>query len=164
MTEIDLAAKILSEKGEPIHYKELLTEAIKQASPDFPDDQVELQKKLAKLYTELTLDSRFVALGKGMWGLAKWSAQAKILKSGEEEKEEQEKRKGLAKRGDSLNDYDYDVDEDLDIDEEFEEDEDLVYDDEGLLIEDEDFDELPLEDEELEDFDDDLIGDEDEWD
>ncbi len=67
--DVDVAYHILSEKGEPIYYKDLVMEVIeKKAKP-----VQSLANTISEVYTLINMDSRFQHTGKSMWGLAEWS-------------------------------------------------------------------------------------------
>ena len=66
-TETDVAYHILSEKGEPVYYKDLVTEVIeKKAKP-----VQSLSRAISEVYTLINMDSRFHYTGKGYWGLTR---------------------------------------------------------------------------------------------
>ena len=68
-SETDVAYYILSKKGEPIYYKDLVTVVIKkQAKP-----VMSLSRAIAEVYTQINMDSRFHHVGKSMWGLTEWN-------------------------------------------------------------------------------------------
>ena len=68
MSEADLAHAILKAKGIPLYFKELFEKvmAIKPLPGKNPEHI------MAGIHTELNLDSRFVHVGKGVWGLREW--------------------------------------------------------------------------------------------
>lgn len=66
--ETDVAYHILSEKGEPCYYKDLVLEVIeKKAKP-----VQSLSRAISEVYTLINMDSRFQYVGKGLWGLTEW--------------------------------------------------------------------------------------------
>ena len=66
--ETDVAYHILSEKGEPCYYKDLILEVIeKKAKP-----VQSLSRAISEVYTLINMDSRFQYIGKGLWGLTEW--------------------------------------------------------------------------------------------
>ena len=68
-SETDVAYHILSKKGEPLYYKDLITEVIqKKAKP-----VQSLSSAISEVYTQINMDSRFQHLGKSMWGLTEWN-------------------------------------------------------------------------------------------
>ncbi len=68
-TETDVAYYILSKKGEPIYYKDLVTEVIKKKAKPVKS----LSRAIAEVYTQINMDSRFHHVGKSMWGLTEWN-------------------------------------------------------------------------------------------
>ena len=68
-TETDVAYYILSKKGEPIYYKDLVTEVIKKKAKPVQS----LSRAIAEVYTQINMDSRFHDVGKSMWGLTEWN-------------------------------------------------------------------------------------------
>ena len=68
-TETDVAYYILSKKGEPIYYKDLVTEVIKKKAKPVQS----LSHAISEVYTQINMDSRFHHVGKSMWGLTEWN-------------------------------------------------------------------------------------------
>ena len=68
-SETDVAYYILSKKGEPIYYKDLVTEVIKKKAKPVQS----LSHAIAEVYTQINMDSRFHHMGKSMWGLTEWN-------------------------------------------------------------------------------------------
>ena len=67
--ETDIAYHLLTQKGEPIHYKELILEVIeKKAKP-----VQSLPHAISEIYTLINMDSRFQHRGHGHWGLTEWN-------------------------------------------------------------------------------------------
>lgn len=73
-SETDVAYHILSKKGKPLYYKDLIMEVIqKKAKP-----VQSLSYAISEVYTQINMDSRFQHTGKSMWGLTEWNpAEAK---------------------------------------------------------------------------------------
>lgn len=67
MSEVDLAYHILKQKGQPVYYRTLIEEvfSIKPQS----GDQI---LAIAAVHTQINLDTRFIYLGQGQWGLKSW--------------------------------------------------------------------------------------------
>ena len=65
----DVAYYILSKKGEPVYYKDLVTEVIKKKAKPVQS----LSRAIAEVYTQINMDSRFHHVGKSMWGLTEWN-------------------------------------------------------------------------------------------
>ena len=68
-SETDVAYYILSKQGEPIYYKDLVTEVIKKKAKPVQS----LSRAIAEVYTQINMDSRFHHVGKSMWGLTEWN-------------------------------------------------------------------------------------------
>ena len=66
----DIAYLLLRERKEPIKYQELAAAVLEKAG--IPDGE-NRAKILAKIHTEVNLDSRFQPQGKGLCGLKEWS-------------------------------------------------------------------------------------------
>ena len=68
-TETDIAYHLLTEKGEPIHFKALIMDVIeKKAKP-----VQSLSHAISEIYTLINMDSRFQYEGDGQWGLTEWN-------------------------------------------------------------------------------------------
>lgn len=73
LTNVNLAYQLLKKNGQPMYYKDLIVDVltVKGKNTSF-----EVQGALISgVYTEITMDSRFVHLGKGVWGLTEWYPQ-----------------------------------------------------------------------------------------
>ena len=68
-SETDVAYYILSKKGAPIYYKDLITEVIKKKAKPVQS----LSHAIAEVYTQINMDSRFHHMGGSMWGLTEWN-------------------------------------------------------------------------------------------
>ena len=68
-SETDVAYYILSKKGEPLYYKDLITEVIKKKAKPVQS----LSHAIAEVYTQINMDSRFHHFGNSMWGLTEWN-------------------------------------------------------------------------------------------
>lgn len=66
----DIAYLLLKEKKEPIKYQDLAMAVLEKAG--IPDGE-NRAKLLAKIHTEVNMDSRFQPQGKGLCGLKEWS-------------------------------------------------------------------------------------------
>lgn len=64
---IDIAYRILSEKKEPVSFKELW----KEVTFELGLDAAKAAKKISLFYSDLSLDGRFVALKDNCWELKK---------------------------------------------------------------------------------------------
>ena len=62
------AMQILQDETKPLHYKEIYEHLLKRGI------RVGGQMPAKNLGAQMSQDSRFVSLGRGMWGLASWGA------------------------------------------------------------------------------------------
>jgi DNA-directed RNA polymerase subunit delta len=69
MSEADIAHAILKAKGVPIYFRELFEEVM-ALKPVNGKDKVHV---MAGIHTDLNLDTRFVHMGNGVWGLREWT-------------------------------------------------------------------------------------------
>jgi DNA-directed RNA polymerase subunit delta len=123
MPLVELAWEILNAKKEPYYFRDLVAEI--QQLRNMTDDEV--MAIIARLYTEINIDGRFVCIGQNTWGLRRWypvDRTAERALSG---------KRFVRKSGDAFSDDDEDVDVD-----EFDEDEELLDDEEEHVVEDED--------------------------
>jgi DNA-directed RNA polymerase subunit delta len=73
LTDVDLAYQLLRQNGQPKYYKDLIVDVLTLKGKFFASG---VQGTLISgMYTEITMDSRFVHLGKGIWGLTEWYPQ-----------------------------------------------------------------------------------------
>lgn len=65
-TEADIAYEVLNTHGTPMYYQKLISEVLKRLgiSPG--------AARIAEALTKINLDTRFVFLGQGEWGLRVW--------------------------------------------------------------------------------------------
>lgn len=116
---VELAWEILKAKKEPFYFRDLMNEI--QQLRGMTDDQV--MDVIARLYTEINIDGRFICIGQNIWGLKRWYPVDKMA-----EKSLSSKR-FVRRSGDAFSDDDEDID--IDLEEEFEEEEELIVDEEG---------------------------------
>ena len=69
MSEVDTAYHILTEKKEPMHYKDLITAVIEATHRPVQS----LAMAISEIYTLINMDSRFHYEGEGKWGLTEWN-------------------------------------------------------------------------------------------
>ncbi|CAB3396310.1 DNA-directed RNA polymerase subunit delta [Kyrpidia spormannii] len=138
---VDLAYEVLREGGTPAHYRDLLADVaqLKGLSDE------ELDEVIARLFTDINVDGRFIHLGGNVWGLKRWYPTDKTAD------------RSLGKKAAAVVDDEEEEDEDLElveIDEvEDEESEDEVVDEED--VDDfEELDDLEPDDDEIDDSDD----------
>ncbi|HEX6922348.1 MAG TPA: DNA-directed RNA polymerase subunit delta [Bacillales bacterium] len=130
MSMVDLAYEILKTEKQPLAFQEI-AEQIKEVKQPAPQ---ELEERMARFYTNLNLDGRFLFIGENHWGLRGWYPFDQSKEDIEVPKKKRKKKKKL------LDDYEEDEDyEGNDIDDEDDEDysdedyseEDYDEDDEG---------------------------------
>lgn len=68
MPQVELAFLLLRTKQEPMYFREIMAEI--QALRKLTDDQV--TETIARLYTEINIDGRFICTGQNIWGLKRW--------------------------------------------------------------------------------------------
>ncbi|GGJ02515.1 hypothetical protein GCM10010885_09750 [Alicyclobacillus cellulosilyticus] len=109
MPLVELAWWILKEKKEPYYFRDLMKEI--QALRNMTDEEV--MDVIARLYTEINIDGRFVCIGQNVWGLKRWYPVDKV------NERTQPGKRFIRGTGDAFSDDD----EDLDLDEYAEEEE-----------------------------------------
>lgn len=73
LTDVDLAYQLLKQNGQPKYYKDLIVDVLTAKGKS--SATVVQGALISGVYTEITMDSRFVHLGKGIWGLTEWYPQ-----------------------------------------------------------------------------------------
>ena len=68
MSEVDTAYHILTEKKEPMHYKDLITAVIEATHRPVQS----LAMAISEIYTLINMASRFQYEGESKWGLTEW--------------------------------------------------------------------------------------------
>jgi len=161
MPLVELAWEIFKAKKEPIYFRDLMS--LIQELRGMSDEQV--NEVIARLYTEINIDGRFICIGQNVWGLNRWYPVDKVAERALSGK------KFVRRSGDAFSEDDEDDDEfeDLTVDDDIEdalplygdadEDTDDVEDD-ALLEEDEEAEELEEEEVEDGDFDEEPLLDE----
>ncbi|MDQ0257380.1 DNA-directed RNA polymerase subunit delta [Evansella vedderi] len=145
MAMLEIAYEILAESNKtPADYHSLLKEVA--AAKGMSEEAV--KERIAHLYTEMSMDGRFVNIGDNRWGLRSWYPFDKT-----EEELSQANKTRKKKRSEDDDDDDFFDDEEEDFDE-FEDLEDEL--DEIANEEDEDFETDDDEDLDEEEFDDDI--------
>jgi len=71
VSEVELAYKILQKIGKSMYFRDLITEALELKGRKIHS----VAHAIAEVHTQINIDSRFVHMGKGMWGLVEWSPQ-----------------------------------------------------------------------------------------
>jgi DNA-directed RNA polymerase subunit delta len=70
-SEVDLAHAMLCHEGHAMYFRDLITKVLeRKGQPVYF-----LAHAMAEVHTQINLDSRFMYLGKGMWGLSEWAPQ-----------------------------------------------------------------------------------------
>jgi len=71
VSEVDLAHAVLAQEGRALYFRDLITKVLerKEGQNHF------LPYAMAEVHTQINMDSRFVYMGKGMWGLHEWVPQ-----------------------------------------------------------------------------------------
>lgn len=65
---VDIAFELLSTKGEPLIYAEIMNFVAQKKG--FTKD--EKHQMMSQLYTEVNIDGRFICVGRNLWGLKRW--------------------------------------------------------------------------------------------
>ncbi|WP_096437669.1 DNA-directed RNA polymerase subunit delta [Alteribacter populi] len=141
LSMLEIAYEILKGKKSPAEYHDMLKEV--SEAKKLSDE--ELKERIANLYTEMSLDGRFVNLGDNKWGLRAWYPFDQTEEELSQTNKPRKKKARAAKEEEGFDEED--IEEDFD---EFEDLEDEL--DELANEEDEDFD----------DEDDDFAGEEEE--
>jgi DNA-directed RNA polymerase subunit delta len=68
MPMVNLAYEILNKKKKPLPFSEIM----KQTSKKKNLSDGEFEEQIARLYTNLNIDGRFLSLGDSKWGLRDW--------------------------------------------------------------------------------------------
>ncbi|TMW72140.1 DNA-directed RNA polymerase subunit delta [Alteribacter natronophilus] len=156
LSMLEIAYEVMKEKGSSEEYHVLL----KQVSEMKEISNEELKDRIANLYTEMSLDGRFVNLGDNKWGLRAWypfDQSEEELSQTNKPKKKKMKASADEDEDDLFDSEDDDFDEFEDLEDELdelanEEDEDEDFEDEDLdAEEDEDFSEEDDEADEEED-------------
>lgn len=71
VSEVEFAYQILQKIGKSMYFRDLITEALELKGRRIHS----IAHAIAEVHTQINIDSRFVHMGKGMWGLVEWSPQ-----------------------------------------------------------------------------------------
>lgn len=74
-SEVDIAYQLLLDQGHSRNYYELIQDVLKLRNLEMEPDRV------SAVLTQINLDSRFMYLGKGEWGLRAWTPSRSSRKS-----------------------------------------------------------------------------------
>lgn len=70
-SEADIAYQILRQAGNPIHFRDLINQVLtEKGGPVYSRGHA-----MAEVHTQINIDSRFLHMGKGSWGLTEWAPQ-----------------------------------------------------------------------------------------
>ena len=72
VSDADRAVQVLQRSRKPLYYRDLIRQVIR--AQDGADDAP--SHRIAAVYTQLNVDSRFVYHGRGLWGLSAWQPPA----------------------------------------------------------------------------------------
>lgn len=101
---VELAWEILKSKKEPIYFREIMREI--QVLRGMTEEAV--MDVIARLYTEINIDGRFVCVGQNVWALKRWYAVDKVT-----DRAPTAGKKFVRRSGDAFSDDDEDLDEDF---------------------------------------------------
>ena len=169
LSMVEVAHAILEETGEVYDFTQLL-----EIIQDYLQlSESELEDRMARFYTDINIDGRFISLGENRWGLREWypidSIDEEIVSTMDDEDLPRRRRRKKANKinafGDGEDIIDYNEDDHEDIDDIYDDD----YEDDIEEDEDEEDDELEglteidIDDEEdetseLKDYEEDLSG------
>ncbi|MBC8015196.1 MAG: DNA-directed RNA polymerase subunit delta [Sporomusaceae bacterium] len=83
VSDVELAYQILQKTAKSMYFRDLITEVLEQQGRRIHS----LAHAISEVHTQINMDSRFVHMGKGMWGLVEWSPQQLSGRSGAEKEE-----------------------------------------------------------------------------
>lgn len=69
MTDVDVAASILAEKGVPMDFKDLILEVIRLKKKPVQSEA----EAISEIYTQINMESKFQYVGGREWGLTEWN-------------------------------------------------------------------------------------------
>ncbi len=75
---IELAYQVLADTNEPHYYRDLM----KKLAGLRHMDQSEVDEVIARLYTDINIDGRFVCIGDSVWGLRRWYPVERVTERG----------------------------------------------------------------------------------
>lgn len=70
-SEIELAYDILCQAGQAMYFRDLISKVLE----DSQQRVYSVAHAMAEIHTQINMDSRFIHMGKGMWGLTGWEPQ-----------------------------------------------------------------------------------------
>ncbi|MHB1627741.1 MAG: DNA-directed RNA polymerase subunit delta [Bacilli bacterium] len=134
MSLVEVAHAVLLETKEPFYYRDLMNQvaALRQMSRE------EVEDAIARLYTDINIDGRFLCIGDNVWGLKRWYPLERATERGSSKRFVRKDVVHDAEDDDGEDD-DSEIDETELLDEEppfaFEEDEEEVLEEEALVEE-----------------------------
>jgi DNA-directed RNA polymerase subunit delta len=80
-SEADIAYQILRQAGSPIHFRDLINQVLAEKGGSTSSRG----HAMAEVHTQVNIDSRFLHVGKGSWGLVEWAPQRGVSDRAAEE-------------------------------------------------------------------------------
>lgn len=71
ISDAERAVAVLQRARQPLYYRDLIQQVVREQD----GTDAAPAHRLAEIYTQINMDSRFVHLGKGLWGLCAWVPQ-----------------------------------------------------------------------------------------
>lgn len=71
LSDVDLAYQVLVENGAPMYFRDLIGRVLEGRGRPM----VSQGHAMAEVHTQINMDSRFVHMGRGTWGLSEWLPQ-----------------------------------------------------------------------------------------
>lgn len=143
MPLVELAYEILKVKKEPLYFRDIMQEI--QELRSLSEDEV--REVIARVFTEINIDGRFICIGQNIWGLNRWYPTDKVADRlsgkkfvrkttgdafGDDDEDEDEEFEEADTNDAEGSDFDNssDDDEESDFEESSDDDDDAVSDDE----------------------------------
>ncbi|WP_346353677.1 DNA-directed RNA polymerase subunit delta [Azotosporobacter soli] len=82
VSEVEVAYQVLRSRGYAMYFRDLIGSVLTQTGQRASSQA----HAMAEVHTQINMDSRFIHMGKGMWGLAEWTPQqmnARMAEDGE---------------------------------------------------------------------------------
>ncbi|WAH36889.1 DNA-directed RNA polymerase subunit delta [Alicyclobacillus dauci] len=105
MPLVELAYEILKVKKEPLYFRDIMKEI--QELRNLSEEEV--NEVIARVFTEINIDGRFICIGQNVWGLNRWYPTDKVA-------DRLSGKKFVRKTGDAFGDDDDDDEEYEDVD------------------------------------------------
>lgn len=123
MPLVDLAYQILAAtSNEPLYYRDLM----KKIADMRGMTSEEVEESIARLYTDINVDGRFLCIGDNVWGLRRWYPVERLTERGTS-------KRFMRKDRVSEDTDEADIDDEFDLEEELVEEEPFVFEDEDTL-------------------------------